>query len=170
MKVFILQDAYLKLDNYTVKIDENYISSKFTFNRSDGNGIVVNGENILKVDAQKLQHRIILSTPESKDDKEYSHILMTTTIDLCKIATVQTNMLVRAFMQSYLRTSKNHFICPHPKNIPFKVTNLTLTDQLFPPMLTETKFKLNLTLYATIKDKKGWIFMYSRQVFISYKK
>jgi hypothetical protein len=79
-------------------------------------------------------------------------------------------MMVRAFMQSFLKSSKNQFVCPRPKNVLFKITNLTITDQFFPPMSFETKFKLNLSTYGKIKDRNGWTFMYSLEFFVRYKK
>jgi Protein of unknown function (DUF1091) len=165
--------AVLKLDNFSIQVDERYMSSKYTYtDTSDGNGFVVNGEDTLKLDMEKVQQSITLSTPESINDKEYSHIFTTVTVDLCKLSTVQPNIIVRVLLQIFLNfsNSKIELICPPPKNAPLKITNLTITDQFFPPMSFETKFKLNLAIYATIKDRKRWIFLYSHELLMRYEK
>lgn len=47
------------------------------------------------------------------------------------------------------------------QNFSYKVVDCEIRDTFLPPMAIEKRFKVDLEVLGTVKDKKGWLTLYT---------
>jgi hypothetical protein len=92
-------------------------------------------------------------------DLEFSHVVLSSVIDTCKFSEeVLPTVIYRSIFSSktYL---KNVMKCPFRKDHWYRYHNLTVTDELLPPIPYEMKFKFQVQNFGLIQGRKGWILL-----------
>lgn len=118
-----------------------------------------------------MQARFKVTIKKDPTAEKYSITVFETSTNPCRMGKgVRPSIYDRVFMQSFEQSSKIKIACPVRKNQRLVLNNLTLTDELLPPMPIEKKFKLHSYLYGKIKEKRGWTYIADTCWYGSYKK
>lgn len=140
-------------------------------NTPDNQSGVISFDVTFKYKVLKLQERYTVSLQADQNDDKYSLRFLSSTSDLCKLSQGITGTIYTKMMfQSILKVLDFNFTCPFAKNLSLKMKNATVFDTFVPPFLFEKKFKLVDNLYGLIERKKGFVPLYSFELFGSVKK
>jgi hypothetical protein len=147
--------AYICVDNFTVQTFTNFSTYKISF-LPDPVKAVYSFEVMFSKIVIKIKQKLSIYTKEDENDLEISHLLISMVVDTCKISQgVLPTVIVRSIFKdkNYLNSVMT---CPFKKNYWYRYTNLTVTDELLPPIPTEMKFKLRLQSFGIYEGKKSW--------------
>lgn len=134
----------------------------------DGDHAIMSSDVLYKVNLTLVQKRFKLFTRTNEFDKEYSQLLFSTPIDICRFSQgIQSNIFVRSTLENF---NISIFTCPVSAGSHYKVTNFTVSDNLFPPMSVEQHFKTVGEYYGKVSRKSAWLFLYSLEVLSRYRK
>lgn len=168
----IEQGGYFRFSNSSFKADEKLVTvSLNTSNTPDGKSGIYNVFIINHVEVLREQLRLNISFPIDKHDRDYSRIVLSTTVDNCLLSKgYQTTIFARMMMLNYKNTENKFRSCPFPKNSSFAMFNHIINDDYLPPMPREQKFKLEGNTYGTIRKSKGWKYLFTYVFFGRFKK
>lgn len=104
---FSFQVAFLKIDKIEVKYNSNIVKVTMNLDNSEWNQTSVNWTANLVSDKMttKFLQLVTVSIAEDSNDREYRRVLLKTTIDLCRLAQVQSTFFAKAFMENFLSAS-----------------------------------------------------------------
>lgn len=163
------QGALLQIDKSLSWANDKYIIANYTFyNAADGHSILYNQDVYYLVEIKRKQQVMTVYLPVDNNDREFTKILFSTTVDSCKqFAGIASNPIMKAFMENF---SAKGFSCPFKTNHNYQIVNMTCSDNLLPPSHFEVKFKLEGEHQGLIEGKRGWKKLYGYKFYGRYKK
>lgn len=140
-------------------------------NSSDGESGILNFDVVFLKEILREQLRIKVYTQGDTKDKRYSHLLLSTPIETCKLNKgIFTTIVQRVVMENYFNSLNNNLTCPFAKNSHHKLTNCKITDHLIPPLSTEKLFKYETSSYGMLRGQRGWKNLYYFEIYGRVKK
>ena len=166
-----MQLAYIQFDKVTVNVDKNYTTAIWNIsNTPDKQAGIFNYEVTFHQTIIKEQQRIKLSSMEGPSDRNYSHVVLSTYLDSCKVAQgVIPNFIGRIIFNDVNKKINVVYACPFVKDIKRRM-NSTVTDALLPPIPYEHKFRFEDNFYGIVNKKKGWVYLYGVKLYARVKK
>ena len=160
----------MNFDKALFKRDEKFIDGFVSvWNTLDNKAAVLSYEIKFIEGIEKELQIFKLSFQQSEADVNYSRTIFQTKIDTCRFAKgVTTSIFTRILTKNVVTNFA--YTCPFPKNFIVKVTNLTITDTLFPRLLNEVKFKLDYKFQIVPKNHKRYLSTHNLTIFGRYKK
>jgi len=158
--------AYLRFDKVLAKVNNRFNNMTFTVGTtSDQEAGVVNYEIMFFEEIIREQHRIKLSIKLQKEDEQYSQVMLSTSLDYCKLLTgVQGSFFSKILLKFHLKDNLANYSCPMPKYFHLKFTNSVFTDEFLPPTLGEKGFRVVDNVFGIVKGLKGWKNLYSYEL------
>jgi hypothetical protein len=140
-------------------------------NDPDGQTFSFSFAALIKTEILQQQDRIKISTMANENDEQFSFNYLTTSVNFCRfLKGVNGNAFTRVIAENYFQSLQQNLSCPMAKNLKIEVINCTVTDKFMPPMPVETSYKFSDDVVGKIKGTKGWVNMYSYDVYFHYKK
>jgi Protein of unknown function (DUF1091) len=157
------------IDNHRIWIKEKLINASIKFyNTPEGDNLLYNQDIVYLVEVKSKQNRLKLSIPANENDREFTKVVFSTTLDTCKMFEgVRSNPVMKVFMENF---NSKGFGCPFKPDQSYKITNLSCSDNFLPPFPVEVKFILESNFYGLIAGKKGWQPLYGVKYSGRYKK
>jgi Protein of unknown function (DUF1091) len=156
------QVAYIQFDNVSLtNIDEKLINVTFWIKNSDDKTFgFVGFECVHLAEYKKIQERFQIFRGD--DNNDYTHLIVSYVTDTCKfLAGVQNNFLMRIINEDFFKSiNVKNFTCPTKKNLHL-ISNTKYTDNLFPPIIDEVKFKVIKEPFAIVSGQKKWTRLYT---------
>jgi hypothetical protein len=158
----------LHIDNFRFWTNEKLVNASFSVINTPDNQTLYNQDIFYLVEVRTKQQRLKVSFPTNDNDREYTNVVLSTTMDSCKqFFGVRSNPIIKVFMEHFNMTG---FGCPFKTGFNYKITNMTCSDNLLPPLPVEVKYKFEANAYGQIKGRKGWNPLYGLESYGIYKK
>ena len=110
-----------------------------------------------------------LAAKKDSNDKEYTNVLLTTSVNVCSISKgVIGNFVSKIVMENFRKSSNFEMKCPFEAGI-HSVTNLEVSDKYI-PMIREFKFLYQSQVFAKLPKVKGFVNIYTYKVYGVFKK
>lgn len=100
---FSIKEALLKIDRFDVKVNLKVGNVFSALDNSHDQYTVLNltvVNNIEKL-VVKMKHVFTLSIPENSRDQNYGRVFLKTTVDACRMASIQSNVYVKSLMANF---------------------------------------------------------------------
>jgi Protein of unknown function (DUF1091) len=168
-----LQFAYIRVDKFRYEIFyPDVLYANYTIkNTPDKKSFLCNSFWEAKQTIMETDQRMKLFTAEDERDYDIDHFMFTYTINLCKFLKGATNNVVgRMIADDYFRSLGKNYSCPIKKGTIAVFKDMLITDALIPPMPTETRFRLENTVFAKLEGQKKYLRMYKWNMFLKIKK
>jgi hypothetical protein len=163
---FHSQAAYLIFEKATTRCNYKFVNASNWI--VDGQHGMISSDTFYKVNVALVQKKFQLYMQDHDGDVEYSRLLFSTPIDVCKFSKgVQSNIFVKVTLENF---NISIFTCPVLAGSHYKVLNYTVFDTFLPPMPIERRFKTFAEYHEKFSLKSRWTFLYSLEMLIRYKK
>jgi Protein of unknown function (DUF1091) len=168
MRTFIV----LMFDKIIMKNNDNLVNATFTLNPPPNNRTVsVNLDVLFKKEIVKEQQRISILNSKDEEQKYLDHVVFSTSTDTCKLFNGNLGSFFgKVFMETFLDSALVDHHCPFRENHHLILKNWTFTENFLPPWHSLMRFKMEIGVFGTTKDKKGWQRLYFIEIFARFKK
>jgi hypothetical protein len=164
-----LQESYLVIDKLNYKFNETYINGTAWFsNTPDGKKGIFGFESRQSVTFVKEKARFDLRHSLDEYDVGYSKQVIATTVDLCKLYAGLNTKFIRVAFQDLLKNLSTKLACPVPKGTVVRLENATFDERAFPTNPDEHRLKLRVDVSGVAKKQRGWMSMWSIEVYFRY--
>jgi glutaredoxin-related protein len=140
-------------------------------NSPDNESGILNSIWEQRLTVTEVEERMKLFRAEDSKDRDIRQYMGLVTINLCKIHdTIKKNIVINTILENFVKTTNTSVSCPFLKGTKQHIVDQQITDKFIPPILQETRFRLEVSNYQKIQGQKKFTKLYTAQYFVSIKK
>jgi Protein of unknown function (DUF1091) len=138
-------------------------------NTSDGEAFSFSFETEIMAEMIDEQHRLEIMIAD--DTGKYTQTFVSTTVNYCRfLKGVVTNTFVRVIAENFFQSLNQNYSCPYSRGTKVVVKDCVCPDTYFPLIFTEKQMKITDNVFGKVKGRKGWINVFSLELFIRFKR
>lgn len=138
IKYILFQHSRIVQENVVYNSNPKYANATATiFNRGDRSYMNITASNF--VDVAKITIAITMLIPMNSADNEFGRVLLSSTINSCKINEGNRgNFIIKMMMEEFDKTADFKWTCPFPKQT-YSLYNFSPNDKFLPTFVIKNK-------------------------------
>ncbi|CAO1366056.1 unnamed protein product [Diamesa hyperborea] len=167
--LIVITDCYVQIDQIIANDYQKYVKiHSISWENRDGLAYV-NASGDFLHPFEKMQNVVMVAVKKDSTDKEYTNILLKTSVNVCNLSKgVIGNFVTKVLMENFKKSANFEMKCPFETGN-HSIVNLEVSDKLI-PIFKEFEFLYQSQSFGKLYRKKGLVNIYTYKVYGLFKK